>query len=158
MESDSNVREADPNTRIMGKINTSKSDQGSGDAVINTRLETQNQSHPQTNEDAIDWKEEDGDDEDARLELGLVGKIWIKRIINANAFMTTIKNIWQPTHGISISSIGENTFVFQFHNWRDKMRVVEDQPWHFDRHAILLSDITDYTKPSRWSYLNFRCG
>ena len=33
-----------------------------------------------------------GEDKDARVELGLVGKIWTKRIINMNAFMSTMKN------------------------------------------------------------------
>lgn len=39
-------------------------------------------------------------------------------------------------------------FVFQFHHWRDKKRVVEGQPWHFDKHAIILGDIEGNTRPS----------
>lgn len=116
MESDANVREVNPNKQIMGKSKDTERNTGFADVAINNRLETQNQLKLQTNEDAIEWKDEEGEDEDARLELGLVGKIWTKRIINANAFMNTIKNIWQPSHGISISSIGENTYVFQFHH------------------------------------------
>lgn len=96
------------------------------------------------NEEVIEWNE----DEEARIELGLVGETWTKRSININAFMTTIKKVWQPIHGLDISSLGENKYVFQFHHWRDKLRVVEGQPWHFDRHAILLRDISDATKPS----------
>lgn len=100
------------------------------------------------NGDAVDWTEEGEEDDVARVELGLVGKIWTKRSINANAFMATIKNVWQPSHGLDISNIGENTFVFKIYHWRDKNRVVEGQPWHFDKHAIILGDIEGNTKPS----------
>ena len=98
--------------------------------------------------DAVEWTEDGEEDDSARVELGLVGKIWTKRSINANAFMATIKNVWQPSHGLDISSIGENTFVVQFYHWRDKNRVLEGQPWHFDKHAIILGDIEGDTKPS----------
>lgn len=98
--------------------------------------------------DAIIWQDEGDDDDDARVELGVVGQIWTKRHINAPAFMATMKNVWQPSHGLDISSIGENKFMFQFYHWRDKKRVMEDQPWHFDKHAIVLSDIEGNLKPS----------
>lgn len=92
---------------------------------------------------------EDGEeDEEARVELRVVGNIWTNRNVNTNAFMATIKNVWQPNHDIDISNIGKNTFVFQFYHWRDKQRVMEGQPWHFDNHAILLGDIDWNVKPS----------
>ena len=99
-----------------------------------------------TTDEAIEWKEE-ALEEDC-IELGVVGKIWTNRTINKNAFMTTMKNVWQPTCGIDISNIGENKYVFQFHHWRNKQRVMEGQPWHFDIHAILLSDIKGNIRPS----------
>ena len=77
-----------------------------------------------------------------------MGKIWTGRNINANAFMTTIKNVWQPKHGLDISNIGKNMFVFQFYHWKDKHRVLDGQPWHFNRHAFLLGEIDGNIKPS----------
>lgn len=44
--------------------------------------------------------------------------------------------------------MGDNTFVFQFHHWRDKHKVVEGQPWHFDKHAIVFEDIQGNVKLS----------
>ena len=99
-------------------------------------------------EEAVVWVDEGEDEEEARLALGVVGKIWTDRHINVNAFMSTMKNVWQPASGVDISNIGPNTYVFQFHHWRDKQRVMERQPWHFDNHAIILGDITGNTKPS----------
>lgn len=99
-------------------------------------------------EEAVDWVVEGEEEEDARIELGLVGKVWTKRTINVKAFMNTMQQVWQPLHGVDISSIGANTFTFQFHHWRDKNRVVEGQPWHFDKHAIIFDDIQGNLKPS----------
>ena len=99
-------------------------------------------------EDAIDWVEGETEAEDDRVELGLVGKIWTGRHINVNAFMATIKNIWQPKHGLDISAMGKNMFAFQFYHWRDKQRVLEGQPWHFDHHALLLEEIDESIRPS----------
>lgn len=102
-----------------------------------------------TSEDeAIEWEDEGEGDEEARVELGVVGQIWTNRNINAKAFMATMKSVWQPTQGLDISNIGKNKFVFQFYHWRDKLRVMEGQPWHFDNHAILLDDIEGKGNPS----------
>lgn len=96
----------------------------------------------------MEWVDDVEDEEEACVALGLVGKIWTDRHINANAFMSTMKSVWKLKYGVDISSIGENAFVFQFHPWRDKQRVGEGQPWHFDKHAIILGDIEGNKKPS----------
>lgn len=61
-------------------------------------------------EESVEWDDtgEEEEDEEARMSLGLVGKIWTKHDINSNAFMTVMKNVWQPIHGLDISSIGDN--------------------------------------------------
>lgn len=50
--------------------------------------------------------------------------------------------------GLEISNIGKNKFQFQFHHWRDKRRVLEGQPWHFDHYALLLGELNELEKPS----------
>ncbi|KAL2926786.1 Translation initiation factor IF-2 [Bienertia sinuspersici] len=49
---------------------------------------------------------------------------------------------------MEVREIEKNTFVIQFYHWMDKSKVVNGQPWHFDRHAIILADITGNMKPS----------
>ncbi|KAL2939378.1 ATP synthase epsilon chain [Bienertia sinuspersici] len=99
-------------------------------------------------EDSIEWVDKGLEEEQARVELGLVGKLWTNRNINVNAFISTIKNVWQTKNGVDISNIGKNLFVFQFYHWRDKARVLDGQPWHFDRNALLLGEIKEDEKPS----------
>lgn len=38
-------------------------------------------------EEVIEWDDNGEDDEDARIELALVGKIWTNRNVNANALL-----------------------------------------------------------------------
>ncbi|KAL2936439.1 KH homology domain-containing protein 4 [Bienertia sinuspersici] len=106
------------------------------------------QSDDNQDEAEIEWQDEGKEEEEARIELSLVGKLWTNKNINTNAFMTTIKGIWQPKHRVGISNIGKNQFIFQFYHWRDKLRVWEDQPWHFDQHALILGEVDGNSKPS----------
>lgn len=79
-------------------------------------------------EEAIEWEDDEVDDEEARFELSLAGKIWTNRNINASVFISIMKNVWQPKHGIEITNIGKNLFMFQFHHWKDKQYVLNEQP------------------------------
>lgn len=45
--------------------------------------------------------------------------------------------------------------MFQFYYWKDKLRVIEGQPWHFDNHVIILCDIEGTTKPSDLELFGF---
>lgn len=99
-------------------------------------------------EDEVDWAIDDSTEEDDKATLLLIGKVWTCRILNSPALMDTLKKIWQPKYGLETRKIDENTYSFQFYHWRDKRRVLEGQPWHFDKHAICFSEIQDDGKPS----------
>lgn len=99
-------------------------------------------------EEEVIWEDDVGEEEEKKLALGLIGKIWTARTVNPNAFMNTIKGIWMLKHGLEISNIGKNMYQFQFHHWRDQKKVVKGQPWHFDHYALLLGELGDMEKPS----------
>lgn len=44
-------------------------------------------------EEAIEWEDDEVDDEEARFELSLAGKIWTNRNINASVFISIMKNV-----------------------------------------------------------------
>ncbi|KAL2926793.1 Large terminase protein-like protein UL15b [Bienertia sinuspersici] len=94
------------------------------------------------------WEDEGSKEDEARMELAMVGKIWTERHINTNAFIGTMKRVWQAKSGMEVREIEKNTFVIQFYHWMDKSKVVNGQPWHFDRHSIILADIIGNMKPS----------
>lgn len=104
--------------------------------------------HGSDDEEEVIWEDDIGKDEANRLALGLICKIWTSRMVNPNAFISTINGIWALKHGLEISNIGKNLYQLQFHHWRDKNKVVDGQPWHFDHHALIMGDIGDLEKPS----------
>ncbi|KAL2903350.1 ATP synthase gamma chain [Bienertia sinuspersici] len=75
-------------------------------------------------EEEIEWIEEGEDEEDARVELGLVN------------------------YNVEINNIDKNLFIFQFYQWKDKQRVLEGHPWHFNRYALILGEMEGKEKPS----------
>lgn len=79
-------------------------------------------------DDNLEWVDDDNEEEEDRISLGLVGKLWSDRTLNPMAFITTIKNVWVTNHGVDINMIGKNSFQFQFYHWRDKEKVLAGQP------------------------------
>lgn len=131
-------------------LNTGQDDRRTGKDPISTNTDDQQKRviENDNEKEMIEWVDDESEEEEARVALGLVGKIWTNRHINQNAFMATMKNIRQPKMDVDIRNIGKNLYVFQFHHWRDKQKVIDGQPWHFDKHLILMADVKGNSKPS----------
>lgn len=99
-------------------------------------------------EEEAEWEVEGEEEDEAKVSLGMAGRVWTERNINAPALIDMMRRIWNPRYGMEANCIGKNMFFFQFHHWMDKDRVMEAQPWHFDRHVIILSNVTGEQKPS----------
>ncbi|XP_074317863.1 uncharacterized protein LOC141653895 [Silene latifolia] len=65
----------------------------------------------------------------------LVGKLWASRPINVKAAIDTMVRLWNPNKPITgnVVDAKEKIFVFRFEGERDKARVLEGQPWHFEK-------------------------
>lgn len=125
----------------------SKTDRG---RVLETDEDPVEDRHEGREEDLVEWIEE-GDEEvedNDRLSLSLVGKLWSNRVPNLNAFIATMKGVWLLKHGVEISNIGRNLFIIQFFHWRDKQRNLDGQSWHFDKFPLLLAEIDGVVKAS----------
>lgn len=101
----------------------------------------------QGDDDSCVWVDEGNAEEEERLSLGLIGKLWFDRVLNSNAFMGTIKNVWVTQYGVEINIIGKNLYQFQFYHWKDKERVLLGQPWHFDKCALLFAEMNEAQRP-----------
>lgn len=110
--------------------------------------EPQHEPDDDSREEEIEWVVDGEEDEEQKIALGVVGRIWTERNVNANALITTMSRVWNPKHGMEANCIEKNMFFFQFHHWRDKEHVMENQPWHFDRHTLALSNVSGESKPS----------
>ena len=137
--------DADPNNDI---VSMEKSQVQESEKENIKRDEGVQESLKGDSNEPVEWVEEDSEEDEARSELGIVIRIWTRRSVNQSAFVTTMTNIWQMKAEVEIKNIGKNMYVVQFHHWKDKERVMEGQPWHFDRHVILMTDIQGKCKPS----------
>ncbi|XP_074265090.1 uncharacterized protein LOC141587508 [Silene latifolia] len=73
--------------------------------------------------------------EASRGKFMLVGKLWASRPINVKAAIDTMVRLRNPIKAITgnVVDAKERTFVFRFDGERDKARVLEGQPWHFEK-------------------------
>lgn len=77
-----------------------------------------------------------------------MGCIWSSRVPNPSAFISTMKSVWTVKYRVEIVNIGKNLYQIQFFHWQDKERIMEGQPWHFDKYPLLLEDMDKASKPS----------
>lgn len=68
----------------------------------------------EVDEEEIDWVV-DGEEEESRVALGVMGNLWTERNIDANALIAVMMKIWNPKHGMEANCIEKNVHFFQFH-------------------------------------------
>lgn len=96
----------------------------------------------------VKWIDDGEEEEEARTALAIIGKVWAEKSVNSNALIDMMRKVWNPKCGVEANCIEKNTYFFQFHHWRDKEYLMDNQPWHFDRHIMVLSDVIEDYKPS----------
>lgn len=82
------------------------------------------------------------------VSMCLLGKLRTDRPYNLYGLFETMKKLWCPTKGMICRDMGSNLLSFQFHSKRDMERVLEMEPWHFNKHVLVLSPIREYVQPS----------
>uniref|UniRef100_A0A7N2MXZ0 DUF4283 domain-containing protein n=1 Tax=Quercus lobata TaxID=97700 RepID=A0A7N2MXZ0_QUELO len=88
----------------------------------------------------------------------LAGKFLTKRVINVDAVARTFKPLWKPRGELKIRDVGENILLFEFEDCLDLERVLEFEPWSYDKSLVVFqraldaeSALTlDYTRCSFW--------
>ncbi|KAK9994125.1 hypothetical protein SO802_023828 [Lithocarpus litseifolius] len=79
----------------------------------------------------------------AAREIGkncLVMKILTKRTIGLEALRKHLRMLWKPNKGLQVSEIGEEMYLTEFGDGRDKKRILEMCPWSYEKQLILLQD------------------
>lgn len=89
---------------------------------------------------------------DNTVSLCLLGKVWTNRPYNMYGLFETMKKLWCPTKGLICRDMGANLISFQFHSRRDLERVLAMEPWHFNKHVLVLNTISSNTQPSQMQF------
>ncbi|KAJ4822549.1 hypothetical protein Tsubulata_042661 [Turnera subulata] len=87
-------------------------------------------------------------DKAPKPSLILVGKLRTEKGFNSKALMQTMSSLWSVKRGLQISELEKNFYMFRFKDERDKNRVLMGEPWHFDRHVVVLQAIEGNEQPS----------
>ena len=101
------------------------------------------------------WKKltvTEAEDEDIKLgsnstraakEIGknyVVMKILTQRTVILEALKKNMRMLWKPSKGMQISEIGEDLFLVEFGDGRDKKKVMEMCPWSYEKQLILMQE------------------
>ncbi|KAK2408369.1 hypothetical protein QL285_043886 [Trifolium repens] len=82
------------------------------------------------------------------LDCCLVGRLLTVKPIRFNTMKDRMSKLWQPSHGVTISAIEENRFMFQlYHHW-DMERIYQGGPWLFENHMLVLRKLEFGEEPT----------
>lgn len=89
---------------------------------------------------------------DDTASLYLIGKLWTSRAYNSFGMVETMKKLWNPSRGLTCRDLGSKLMSFQFNSSRDLKRVMDMEPWHFNKHVLVLKQRTDEIQPSAMKF------
>ena len=73
----------------------------------------------------------------------LASKFFTKRTLNANVVARTFKPLWKPAGELKIQDIGESILLFEFEDVLNLERVLEHEPWSFDKSLMVFKKVPD---------------
>lgn len=70
----------------------------------------------------------------------LVGRLWGSKSANFSGLKNTVSSLWCQNGSLKVVELGQNFFQFVFSDLREKERVWQRRPWHFDSQLIVLHE------------------
>ena len=80
-------------------------------------------------------------EENTGEEYLLAAKFFTRRVLNMEAIARTFTLLWKTKKGFEIRDMGDHKILFIFPKKADIDRVLEGEPWSFDRHLVVLQRI-----------------
>ena len=85
----------------------------------------------------------------------LVMKVLSRRSIMLEALRKNIRMLWKPNKSLQLSVISDDLFLAEFEDERDKRRVMDMRPWHYEKQLVLLKEFDGEKDPKdmtlKWS-------
>ncbi|XP_042942846.1 uncharacterized protein LOC122277028 [Carya illinoinensis] len=80
--------------------------------------------------------------EDVRVrgEKSLMVRLLTERYFNREAFKQTMRRVWRPTKNIKFRDLTQGLMLVEFDEPRDKVRVLHDGPWTFNKQLVLTKE------------------
>ena len=92
----------------------------------------------------------------------LVSKFLTKLVLNVDAMARTFKSLWKLIGELKIRDVGDNIPLFEFEDILDLERVLEFEPWSYDKHLVVfqkaidaeLAPLLDYSFTTFWMQIH----
>ncbi|CAN0918004.1 hypothetical protein LINGRAHAP2_LOCUS30612 [Linum grandiflorum] len=82
------------------------------------------------------------------FQLCVVGSMLITRPYNFNALRHRMASLWQPCMGMAVEELGNRLLLFRFYHNLDLRWVLDNGPWLFDRHLLVLRELSTGMDPT----------
>ncbi|KAJ4846132.1 hypothetical protein Tsubulata_000840 [Turnera subulata] len=92
-------------------------------------------------EEEIVVLEEEEETVTATKSHGLLCRVLGTKHMNPQAFTSMMRNLWCPLKGLEATQINRNLFLFRFQTARDLKKVMDAEPWFFERQLVLLQEL-----------------
>ena len=85
-------------------------------------------------------------------EFIIAAKFFTKRVLNMDAIALTFQPLWRSKNGFKVKNMGNHIVLFIFDNKREVETIIENEPWSFDKHLMVLQC---YDKDTPFEELQF---
>ncbi|XP_042958084.1 uncharacterized protein At4g02000-like [Carya illinoinensis] len=70
----------------------------------------------------------------------LIMKLLINKHYNRDAFKQTMRKVWNLVKGVKLCDLNTEFTLVEFEDTRDKIKVMREGPWSFNKHLVLLKE------------------
>ena len=78
-------------------------------------------------------------DDESNEKFSIAAKFLTKQAINMEVIAKTFNLLWKAKNNLKIQSFGDHKFLFTFDSSEDVDRILEGEPWIFDKHLVVMS-------------------
>ena len=72
----------------------------------------------------------------------LAAKFLTKRVVNVESVARMFRPLWRSEKDVQIKDMGDNILFFNFEDECDLDRVLDHEPWTYDKHLVVFEKVT----------------
>jgi hypothetical protein len=86
------------------------------------------------------------------VQFCVLGKLMADRLVSKETIRTSMQHWWRLEGSIAFKVLGDNLFLIEFVDPKDKERVLDGRPWVFEGGLFLVEDFDGTKAPSHFSF------